>query len=167
MSPVTLLDWYREPLFWSFPVGSLIASMVAFAIFATPLTWIAWADPAWARPYRLQSRAPREQQLVGPSIGWWLANNLCLAVATIASWPLLRSDARAGKLLRAAAEELLPEAGRPQDELEQRVRERVRTGLGAGQAELPAVARALHVSPRTLRSAAHSISKQARKSGAT
>jgi AraC-like DNA-binding protein len=67
------------------------------------------------------------------------------------SLPLVRSDARAGKLLRAAAEELLPEAGRPQDELERSVRERVRAGLGEGQAELPAVARALHVSPRTLR----------------
>jgi AraC-like DNA-binding protein len=65
--------------------------------------------------------------------------------------PLLRSDARAGKLLRAAAEELLPDAGRPQDELERRVRELVRQGLGSGQAELPAIARALHVSDRTLR----------------
>ena len=77
---------------------------------------------------------------------------LVVHVTTVSlSWPLLRSDARAGKLLRAAAEELLPEAGRPQDELEQRVRERVRAGLSAGEAELPAVARALHVSPRTLR----------------
>lgn len=65
--------------------------------------------------------------------------------------PLLRSDARAGKLLRAAAEELLPDAGRPQDELERRVRELVRQGLGSGQAELPAIARTLHVSSRTLR----------------
>jgi AraC-like DNA-binding protein len=67
------------------------------------------------------------------------------------SLPLLRSDARAGRLLRAAAEELLPAAPRPDDELEQRVREHVRAGLATGQAELPAVARALHVSPRTLR----------------
>jgi plant 4alpha-monomethylsterol monooxygenase len=86
----TVADWYREPLFWSFPIGSLVVSVVAFACFAAPLTWIAWAEPAWARRHRLQSRAPREQQLVARSIGWWVVNNACLAVATIASWPLLR-----------------------------------------------------------------------------
>ena len=75
-----VLAWYREPLFWLFPVGSLVVSVVAFALFAGVLTWIAWADPVWARPHRLQSRPPREQQLVGPSIRWWLVNNVCLAV---------------------------------------------------------------------------------------
>ena len=86
----TVLAWYREPLFWWFPVGSFAVSIVAFILLAAPLTWIAWRDPLWARPYRLQSRAPREQQLVGASIRWWLVNNLCLGIATIAAWPLLR-----------------------------------------------------------------------------
>ena len=86
----TILAWYQEPLFWLFPVGSLVVSMAAFVLFAGPLTWIAWADPAWARPYRLQSRPPREQQLVAASVRTWLVNNACLAGATIASWPLLR-----------------------------------------------------------------------------
>ena len=36
-----LLASYQEPLFWLFPVGSLVASMVAFLLFAGPLTWIA------------------------------------------------------------------------------------------------------------------------------
>ena len=44
-----------------------------------PLTWIAWAEPAWARPYRLQSRPPREQQLVADSVRSWLVNNAWLA----------------------------------------------------------------------------------------
>jgi plant 4alpha-monomethylsterol monooxygenase len=86
----SLLAAYREPLFWLFPVGSLVVSTASFALFAAPLTWIAWRDPAWARPYRLQSRPPREQQLVAASIGTWVANNCWLAAATIASWPLLR-----------------------------------------------------------------------------
>ena len=87
---MTVLDWYREPLFWLFPVGSLVASMVAFVLFAAPLTWIAWAEPAWARPHRLQSRPPRDQQLVAASVRSWLVNNAFLAGATVASWPLLR-----------------------------------------------------------------------------
>jgi 4-alpha-methyl-delta7-sterol-4alpha-methyl oxidase len=94
-----LITTYHDPLFWLFPVGSLVASMTAFLLFAGPLTWIAWADPAWARPYRLQSRPPREQQLVAASVRSWLANNACLAVATLASWPLLRlSGVHAGPL---------------------------------------------------------------------
>jgi len=79
-----------DPLFWLFPVGSFAVSLVAFIAFAAPLTAIAARDPAWARRYRLQSRAPREQQLVGASVRWWVLNNLCLGVATVAAWPLLR-----------------------------------------------------------------------------
>ena len=94
-----LLDAYRDPLFWSFAVGSIVASVVAFTLFAAPLTWLAWRDPDWARSYRLQSRAPREQQLVGASIRWFLLNNLALGAATVASWPLLRlSGVHAGPL---------------------------------------------------------------------
>jgi len=85
-----VLDWYREPLFRSFAVGSIVSSVVSFVAFATPLTWIAWREPDWARPHRLQSRAPREQQLVVASIGSWVVNNACLALVTFASWPLLR-----------------------------------------------------------------------------
>lgn len=95
----SLLDAYRDPLFWSFAVGSVVASVAAFVAFAAPLTWLAWRDPDWARPYRLQSRAPREQQLVGASIRWFLLNNLCLGAATVASWPVLRlSGVHAGPL---------------------------------------------------------------------
>ena len=53
-------------------------SIVAFILFAARSRG-SRRDPAWARPHRLQSRAPREQQLVGPSIGWWIVNNLSSA----------------------------------------------------------------------------------------
>ena len=62
---VTVVDWYREPLFWLFPVGSLVASVVAFVLFAAPLTWIAWADPVWARPLPAAEPARRA------SSSWW------------------------------------------------------------------------------------------------
>ena len=95
----SVLDWYREPLFWLFPVGSIVVSIVAFIAFAGPLTWLAAEDPAWARPYRLQSRPPREQQLLGASFRWWILNDLVLAGATFLSWPLLRhSGVHAGPL---------------------------------------------------------------------
>ncbi len=81
---------YRDPLFWWFPVGSIAVSTVTFIAFAAPLTWLAWRDPPWARRHRLQSRPPRAQQLVGASVVTWIANNLCLAVATVLAWPLLR-----------------------------------------------------------------------------
>ena len=88
-----------EPLFWLFPVGSFAVSMVAFIAFAAPLTAIAARDSTWARRFRLQSRPPREQQLVGASVRWWLLNNVCLGVATVAAWPLLRrSGVHAGPL---------------------------------------------------------------------
>jgi 4-alpha-methyl-delta7-sterol-4alpha-methyl oxidase len=85
-----LLAWYREPLFLLFPVASTLVSMVAFAAFAGPLTWIAARDPAWARPYRIQSRPPRAQQLVGRSIGTWLANDAVLLASVVLGWPLIR-----------------------------------------------------------------------------
>ncbi len=85
----TLLDWYRDPLFFWFPVMGTIVSMVAFMVFALPLTWIAVRDPAWARRYRIQSRKARPG-VFWPSVRCWLINNLWMFGAVIVSWPLLR-----------------------------------------------------------------------------
>lgn len=85
-----LVAIYREPLFWLFPVASSLLSMLAFAAFAAPLTWLAARDPAWARPYRIQTRRPRAQELLGPSIRTWLSNNLRVIAASLLTWPLLR-----------------------------------------------------------------------------
>ncbi len=94
-----VLSWYREPLFLLFPVAIVVISAAAFMAFAVPLTWIAAHEPAWARPYRIQSRPPRAQQLVGPSVKSWAINNVWMLVGTIAAWPLLRlSNVHAGPL---------------------------------------------------------------------
>ena len=77
---------YEDPRFVPFALGSIAVSTVAFIAFAGPLTWLAARDPAWARRYRLQSRPAREQQLVGRSIGWWVANNILLAMASSAAF---------------------------------------------------------------------------------
>src|SRR4051812_17924592 len=63
-----IFAWYREPLFLLFPLATVLISSAAFIVFAVPLTWIASRDPDWARSYRIQSRPPRAQQLVGPSV---------------------------------------------------------------------------------------------------
>ena len=96
-----LLDAYRLPLFWQFPVVTVFLSMAAFTAFAGPLTWLAAAEPAGFRKYRIQSRRPRPQELVGPSIRSWLVNNLAMLAGVVASWPLLaRSGIHAGPLPR-------------------------------------------------------------------
>src|SRR4029079_18338737 len=40
--------------------------------------------------YRIQSRRPKPQTLLGPSLQWWLLNNLLLGLSVVAAWPLLR-----------------------------------------------------------------------------
>jgi 4-alpha-methyl-delta7-sterol-4alpha-methyl oxidase len=93
MVPGALIDIYREPLFWVFPVASAAISMVAFMAFAGPLTLVAARAPAWADRFRMQSRPPRAQQLVGASCATWLWNNAILFVAVLMAWPLLRLSA--------------------------------------------------------------------------
>jgi plant 4alpha-monomethylsterol monooxygenase len=95
----TVLGWYREPIFWLFPVATSLLSAAAFMLFAVPFTLLAARDPAWARPYRIQSRIPREQLLVWPSVRSWAINNAVMLVGVALSWPLLRlSGVHAGPL---------------------------------------------------------------------
>jgi len=95
----SLLVLYWEPLFLLFPVASVAVSSIAFLAFAGPLTWIAARAPATLERYRLQTRRPRPQLLVGPGFRWWLANDALLLIAVVLSWPLLRlSGVHAGPL---------------------------------------------------------------------
>lgn len=95
----SILQLYDDPMFWLFPVGTMLVSMLTFMLFAAPLTLLAAKDPAWARPYKIQSRRPRAQDLVGPSIRTWIVNNLWTLVGAVLAWPLLReSGVHAGPL---------------------------------------------------------------------
>lgn len=54
-----LQDWlalYQEPMFWKFPVATLALSVGAFLVFALPWTVLAWFDPQWAQPYKIQQK---------------------------------------------------------------------------------------------------------------
>lgn len=81
---------YQDPLFWLFAMGSSAVSMVAFLVFALPLSWLAYREPARLQPYRIQSRRPRAQELVMPSVQRWLVNNGIMILGVCLSWPLLR-----------------------------------------------------------------------------
>jgi 4-alpha-methyl-delta7-sterol-4alpha-methyl oxidase len=94
-----LLAAYQDPMFLLFPVAGTAVSMGSFLLWAIPLTWIAWAEPAWALPYRIQDRRPRVERLVWPSVRKWLTNNLILFACVVAAWPLMQdSGVHAGPL---------------------------------------------------------------------
>ena len=86
------MDWktaWQDPMFWWFPVGGTAVSMGMFLLYAVPLTWIAYREPAWALPYRIQDHRPRVARILGPSIRSWLTNNLIMFALVVAGWPLL------------------------------------------------------------------------------
>jgi hypothetical protein len=68
-------------MFFRFAVLTNVISMVAFLVFAVPMSVLAARDPSWAQRYRLQSRRPRAQDLVGPSVRSFLVNNAWLVAA--------------------------------------------------------------------------------------
>jgi 4-alpha-methyl-delta7-sterol-4alpha-methyl oxidase len=85
-----LLDAYRDPMFWWFPVMGTVVSMVSFLSFALPLTWVAARAPAWAERYRIQARRAGSRPVVWPSVRLWLLNNALQFALVVMAWPLLR-----------------------------------------------------------------------------
>lgn len=85
-----LLALYQSELFWLFPVATQVVSMGAFLLFALPLTWLAWRQPAWAEKFRIQTRTADAKKTIGPSVGYWLMNNLIMFALVFLAWPLLR-----------------------------------------------------------------------------
>ena len=78
MGRMDILASYRDPLFWRFPIATVVLSAFAFLLFAAPLTFLAARDPPALRRYRLQARPPRPQRLLRPALWSWLRNNLLL-----------------------------------------------------------------------------------------
>ena len=81
---------WDDPLFRALAVGGQLVSVGSFLLFAAPLTWLAWRDPPSLRRYRIQTRRPRAQTLLLPSIGRWLVNNAALAAVVLTLWPWIR-----------------------------------------------------------------------------
>ena len=94
-----MIEWFFDPRFWWLTIGGSIVSMVAFALFAGLLTWLAWAEPKWAQPYRIQTRRAKGAAIIWPSIKQWLINNAWMTTLVVLSWPLIRlTDIHLGPL---------------------------------------------------------------------
>lgn len=86
---------FDDPMFGLFVLGGTAVSLGAFALFALPLTFIAWRDPPALRIYRIQRRGPSHPgALVRRGVLTWLANNALLFGVLLAAWPLLRGIVR-------------------------------------------------------------------------
>lgn len=97
MSWSEILSWYSDPLFIQFPVTAMLVAIIAFLLFALPWTWLAWRDPKWARPYRIQTRDFQVERFFWPTLGRMAINFSVVAVFMVLSWPLLRhADIHAG-----------------------------------------------------------------------
>jgi len=88
-----ILDWYRDPMFWKFPVLTLLISVGAFLIFALPWTLLAWFDPVWARPYRIQDRPFDVYKYLPDTLRRIALNSLIVLGLLVVAWPLLRLSA--------------------------------------------------------------------------
>ncbi|MGB1275956.1 MAG: sterol desaturase family protein [Nannocystaceae bacterium] len=91
-----LIAWfgvaYQDPLFWWFPVMTSVVSMVAFLLFAIPMTVIAYRDLPRFRRYRIQPRRTGQTKMLGPAIRWWVVNNAITTAVVICLWPWLRES---------------------------------------------------------------------------
>lgn len=89
-----VLEAYREgladPMFWKFAMGGQVVGIIAFVIFATPWTILAWRDPQWARPFRIQQKEIPVRKWLWPTIGSLLTNYAFAFAAIFLVWPLLR-----------------------------------------------------------------------------
>ncbi|MFM7204610.1 MAG: sterol desaturase family protein [Myxococcota bacterium] len=91
MSGLELLrQWYAEPLFIDMVVITSFLSMGAFLVFALPLTLLAWWEPRWIRPYRIQERRPAGWPMMKAALKVFVLNNLLLFGLSVLLWPVFR-----------------------------------------------------------------------------
>ncbi|MCB9680423.1 MAG: sterol desaturase family protein [Alphaproteobacteria bacterium] len=82
------LQTYQDPMFLWFVVGANVVSMAAYLTFALPLTWLAWAEPAWAVSWRIQRKRPDVAKWFAPGLRAWAVNNAVLLGLIVVTWPL-------------------------------------------------------------------------------
>lgn len=85
------MQTYSDPMFLWFGLMANAVSMVAFLAFAAPLTWLAWREPAWARPWRIQRKRPDVARWFWPGLRQWLLNNLILWAIVVLGWPVVHA----------------------------------------------------------------------------
>jgi len=86
----TILSWYQDPLFILFPVVTFALGIASFIIYATPWTLLAWYDPEWAKPYRVQNKDFNVAKFLPKNIYLIALNSSVAFSILVLSWPLLR-----------------------------------------------------------------------------
>lgn len=80
----------NDPWFWQFPMATLALSFFAFMAFALPWTALAYFEPNWMKPYRIQDKPIEVKQTFWPSIYHSIKNTLISAVFLIVLWPVIK-----------------------------------------------------------------------------
>jgi len=81
---------FHDPWFWLFPVSTLAISFCAFMIFALPWTLLAYIEPNWLKPYRIQAKPINVKTTFWPSIYHSIKNTLVVFVMLILIWPFIK-----------------------------------------------------------------------------
>lgn len=82
--------FYLDDWFWTFPVATLLLSLVAFMVFALPWTFLAYIEPTWLAKYRIQNKSIDVKGTFWPSIYHSLKNTFVVFLFLILLWPLLK-----------------------------------------------------------------------------
>jgi len=89
---------YNDPMFLLFPIATLALSIGTFILVATPWTILAWLDPLWAKPYKIQKKPFQVRRYFWPNIARITINTSIMTLFLIVTWPLLRlSNIHAGE----------------------------------------------------------------------
>lgn len=82
--------WYLDPRFIEIPITTLALSLGAFLAFATPWTLLAYFDPVWAQPYRIQNKPFDVSRYLRRNLWLITRNALIMLAVLVLIWPLLR-----------------------------------------------------------------------------
>jgi sterol desaturase/sphingolipid hydroxylase (fatty acid hydroxylase superfamily) len=81
---------YGDPRFLWVVLGGNAVSVGTFAVFAGALTLLAWADPAWARPWKVQDKPFKFRRFAGVATARWLGNSAAMLAVAVLGWPVLQ-----------------------------------------------------------------------------
>lgn len=84
------LALYQDPMFLQLPVATLALSVGSFLLFAAPWTLLAWIDPLWARPYKIQQKPFQVTTYFWPNLARITLNSTMMLLLLLLTWPLLR-----------------------------------------------------------------------------
>lgn len=85
-----LVTSYQDPMFLKFPVFTLLLGIFSFLLMALPWTLLAWFDPDWAKPNKIQNKPFAVQSYLKENLRLIALNSSIVLVLLILVWPLVR-----------------------------------------------------------------------------